>query len=479
MFVDRHSEIAFLNSLLTKIRPTTGQLLLLYGRRRVGKTALLQFWAEKSGVSYIYWMASKEPSNLQRRSLVATIMGVEEDEAPIFDSWTRTWQWVASQFENRSDRQILIIDELPYASDADPAVLSGLQQVWDQQLRDSNVIVALCGSQVNTMEAIMHNQSPLFGRLTAQWLLQPLPFYALNEFFPNWKIDEKVALYSVLGGIPAYLEWLDPSLSFTENLQQTILSPSSLFMAEPNLLLYEELQDIGTYHAVLRAISRGMHTVKEISDACLIGSQKTGFYLTRLQDLHFVERRLPATLTAAQRRKSRKGRYHLKDSYFRFYFRFIFPHLQSSRSVQSTVAHIRRELRPFVAFGFEQLCQEWINVQAQLGNLSFDPEQIGSHWSRRVQIDVVAVDFIQKQILLGECKWQDDAVSRATVRELVEEKTSRLFLDLGWNEDDWEVSYVFFSRNGFTAPSAEYASVYEMMLIDLESLESGLSPQEL
>lgn len=476
MFVDRYSEIKFLNSLLTKMRPTMGQLLLLYGRRRVGKTALLRHWAENSGAHYTYWMASKEPSNLQRRSLVATIMGVEEDAAPIFDSWTRTWKWIASQFENLSERHILIIDELPYASDADPAVLSGLQQVWDQQLRDSNVIIALCGSQVNTMEAIMHNQSPLFGRLTAQWLLQPLPFYALDAFFPDWHVDEKVALYSVLGGIPAYLEWLDPNVSFTENLQQTILSPSSLFMAEPHLLLYEELKDIGTYHAILRAISRGMHTTKEISDACLIGSQKTSFYLTKLQELHFVERRLPATLTPAQKRRSRKGRYHLKDAYFRFYFRFIFPHLQSSRSVQSTVAHIRRELRPFVAIGFEQLCQEWVNIQAHQGNLPFDPEQIGAHWSKRVQIDVVAIDFAQKQILLGECKWQENAVRLSVVRELIEEKTDKLFIDLGWDKDDWQISYAFFSRNGFTEPSAEYALAHHIILIDLESLERGVHP---
>lgn len=474
MFVDRHSEITFLNSLLVKTRPTKGQLLLLYGRRRVGKTALLRHWAEQSGTSYTYWMASKEPPNLQRRSLVATIMGVEEDAAPLFDSWTRTWKWVAQQFENRAERHILIIDELPYASNADPAVLSGLQQAWDQQLRDTHLIIALCGSQVNTMEAIMHNQSPLFGRLTAQWLLQPLPFYALDEFFPDWHVDEKVALYSVLGGIPAYLEWLDPNLSFIENLQQTILSPSSLFMAEPNLLLYEELKDIGTYHAILRAISRGMHTVKEISDACLIGSPKSNFYLTRLQELHFVERRLPATLTPAQRRKSRKGRYHLKDSYFRFYFRFIFPHLQTSRSVQSTVAHIRRELRPFVAIGFEQLCQEWVHVQGHQGKLSFDPEQIGSHWSRRVQIDIVAIDFAQKQILLGECKWQEDSARLSVVRELVEVKTAKLFLDLGWDKDDWQISYAFFSRNRFTEPAAEYGSSHNILLIDLESLADGL-----
>jgi hypothetical protein len=139
------------------------------------------------------------------------------------------------------------------------------------------------------------------------------------------------------------------------------------------------------------------------------------------------------------------------------------------------MAHIRRELRPFVAVGFEQLCQEWVNAQAHQGDLAFDPEQIGSHWSRRVQIDVVAIDFAQKKILLGECKWQDAAVGRSVIRELIEEKTPKLFLDLGWSEDDWQVSYVFFSRNRFTSPSAEYASMHDIVLIDLEALEKGLS----
>jgi hypothetical protein len=157
-------------------------------------------------------------------------------------------------------------------------------------------------------------------------------------------------------------------------------------------------------------------------------------------------------------------------------FRFIFPHLESSRSVQSTVAHIRRELRPFVAIGFEQLCHAWVNNQAYLGNLPLDPEQIGTHWSKRVQIDVVALDFAKKQIFLGECKWTDDAVGRSLVRELIEEKATKLFRDLDWAVEDWQVSYAFFSRNGFTEAAADYASMADILLVDLDSLESGLRP---
>lgn len=168
------------------------------------------------------------------------------------------------------------------------------------------------------------------------------------------------------------------------------------------------------------------------------------------------------------------GRYHLQDAYFRFYFRFIFPHLQSNRSVEPTLAHIKRELRPFIALRFEQLCQEWVHAQAQQGNLSLDPEQIGSHWSRRVQIDVVAVDFAKRQILLGECKWQEEVVRRSVVRELVEEKRPKLFRDLDWEESAWSVNYAFFSRSEFTEAATDYARTADVRLIDLQGLEAGL-----
>lgn len=474
MFVDRIAEINFLNTLLNKTRPTTGQLLLLYGRRRVGKTALLRHWVETGQHGYTYWMASKESPDLQRRSLAAAILNVSEDEAPRFDSWTRLWEWVGRQYAGLDERHILIIDELPYASEADAGMLAAMQQAWDQQLRDSQLIMALCGSQVNIMEAIMQHQSPLFGRLTAQWLLQPLPFYALAEFFPTWSTAERVALYAVLGSVPAYLEWLDPDLSFIENLRQVVLAPGSLFSAEPTLLLYEELTDLHTYQSILRAISQNKHTVKEISTACLLTSAQCGFYLSRLQELHFVERRLPVTLTPSEKRRSRRGRYHLSDPYFRFYYRFVLPHMQTIRPLAAAIEQIRRELRPFVAIAFERLCQQWIEAQALREQLPFAPEQIGSHWSKRVQIDVVAINFTTRHLLLAECKWQGDPVRRSVVRELFEEKRPKLFADLGWHEGEWQVHYAFFSREGFTVASAEYAAQHQIDLIDLPRLDAGL-----
>ena len=475
MFFDRQEELAFLNQLLTRKRPGPAQLILLYGRRRVRKTALLTHWAEQSGLPYTYWVADKEPPAAQRRSLTARLMDMPEEQAPAFDGWPAFWRWFAAQAAKDPARRILILDELSYASEADPAMLSALQHTWDQQLKTSNLMIVLCGSQVKTMETIMHHQSPLFGRFTGQWFLQPLPFSALKEFFPHWSPAERVALYAIVGGIPAYLEWLDPERNLSDNIRDVILSPGSMFMAEPSLLLYDELRELSSYLSTLRAISNGHHTLSAISEAALISRTNLTFFLSRLQDLHLVERRLPVTLTTSQQRRSKQGRYHVSDPYFRFYFRFLVPHQKSLLGPQETLQHIERELHAFVGLAFEQLARQWLVRQAQVGALPFTPEAVGAHWSRRVQIDVVAINWQSRDILLGECKWGTDLVSRQIVRELIEQKGPHLRRDLPDEGAGWTFHYALFAWAGFTETAMAEMAAQAGLLVDLPTLDAGLS----
>lgn len=475
MFVDRQEELAFLNKLLARQEAGSAQMVLLYGRRRVGKTELLRYWARNSGIRFIYWAADKEPDVLQRRSFMATVLDMPEEEATTFNSWPTLWRWLAPRLAAENDRQILILDELPYASEADPALLSALQHAWDQHLQQSKVVLVLCGSQVKTMEGILQNQSPLFGRFTGQWHLLPLPYSSLREFFPKWSAEEMVALYAIVGGVPAYLRWLDPNLGLVENIREVILSPGSMFMAEPELLLYDELRDLQTYLAVLRAISNGHHTMRNISNACLISSTDLTFYLLRLQELRLVERRLPVTLTTAQQRRSKKGRYHLSDPFFRFYFRFLLPHQKSLMQIEETVNHIQKELRSFVGLSFERLAQQWIVQKARVGGLPFSPEAVGSHWSRRVQIDVVAINWQSRDILLGECKWAERPVNRQVARDLVERKGPRVRRDLPQEGEGWTYHYALFSRSGFTDAAAREVQAREGLLVDLSSLDTFLT----
>ena len=430
MFVDRQAELAFWNSILERKRPSAAQLVLLYGRRRVGKTVLLRHWAEASGLSHTYWAAEKEPSALQRRKLFARVLGVEPARSATFDTWADCWQAIAATLGDR--RHILILDEFTYAAESDSAMLSSLQHAWDQRFKGSQLVIVLCGSHVQAMETLQAQQSPLFGRLTGQWHLRPLPFASLREFLPGWSAEERVAAYAVVGGVPAYLEWLDPQRSLSDNIREVILAPGSMFIAEPIFLLYDEVRDPRTHLAVLQAIGSGHHSLSEIANAALVGRTHLSAYLARLQELRLVERRLPVTIPPARRRRARRGRYHLRDPYFRFYFRFIAPYRDElTYRPERVLPLIRKGRRSFVGqTAFEELSRQWVTRQGETGQLSFEPEDVGSHWSRRVQVDVVAVNWRERAILLGECKWGVGAVKRDVIRELIERKSPQALQDI-------------------------------------------------
>jgi len=475
MFIERQKELNFFNNILTRQRPGPAQMILLYGRRRVGKTALLLHWVESNNTPYTYWSAEKEPANLQRRKLYARLQNIPVRQAPIFDSWAELWEAVANLIGQK--RHILILDEIPYAAEGDPATLSALQHAWDHYFQHSNIVLVLCGSQIKAMEALQFHQSPLFGRLTGQWHLQPLPFAALSKFLPDWSPEERVAAFAVVGGVPAYLNWLNPEISMAENIRQVMLDEGGMFLAEPAFLLYDEVREPQSYLAVLKAIGLGHHTLGDISNAAMIATSHLSTYLARLQDLKMVERRLPATTPPAQRRHSRQGRYHLQDPFFRFYFRFVAPFYDYLPfDNDKLLAKIKQELRAFVGqTTFEELAQQWVWQQGKAGGLPFVPDIVGSHWSRRVQVDVVAVNWAERQILLGECKWGHEAVSRQIVRELIERKMPLVARDLPDEGAGWKFHHALFARAGFTeAALAELVEANHGLAIDLPTLATQL-----
>jgi AAA+ ATPase superfamily predicted ATPase len=482
MFVDRQAELTFLESILERKHPSIAQFILLYGRRRVGKTVLLRHWAEQCDLPHTYWAAEKEPAALQRRKLYARILGVEPGQAPTFDSWAECWSAIAAILAG--NRHILILDEFTYAVESDPAMLSSLQHAWDQRFKQSQVVLVLCGSHVHVMETLQARQSPLFGRLTGQWHLQPLSFATLQEFLPGWSVEERVAAYAVVGGVPAYLEWLDPERSLSDNIRDVILAPGSMFVAEPTFLLYDEVREPSTYLAILKAIGAGNHTLSEISNAALVSKAHLSAYLARLRELRLVERRLPVTVPLNRRRRSRSGRYHLLDPYFRFYFRFLAPHQDDlAYRPEQVLPRIREGLRAFVGMtAFEELSRQWVaeasaelsRAQGRAGGLPFEVREVGGHWSRRVQVDVVAVNWTDRTILLGEAKWGTGAVGRSVIRDLIESKAPKVLKDLPGEGEGWQVHYAFFARAGFTAVARAEAESAGAQLVDLVKLDADL-----
>ena len=226
-----------------------------------------------------------------------------------------------------------------------------------------------------------------------------------------------------------------------------------------------------TYEAVLKSIAAGNKTPQEIGEALGISSSYLSPYLKQLEDLHLVQRRIAATIPPERREKTKTSQYHLIDPYLRFYFRFIAPNAELVEQELSQVLwdRIAEQIRAFVGMtAFEDLCREWVLVKARAGVLPMIPELVGSHWSANAQVDVVAVNWHDKAILLGECKWGVEAVGRSVIRELVE-KAPKVVLGEGW-----QVHFAYFTRAGFTDAAREEAQTMGATLVDLETLDKDL-----
>ncbi len=474
MFVDRYKELAELHSMMQSERGQAGKLLLVCGRRRAGTTTLLVQWAQQTDQPFIYKVARRETADACRQGFARAIWRwayPQETvlEPPRFASWEQLFVQMAQIIDQQP--LTLIWDEFPYAVESDPALPSLLQAAWDHHFKDRPLTLILAGSHIGMMVDLMNYQAPLYGRFTAQMSVGPLPFAALAEFFPEYSAAERVATYAVLGGIPAYLEQFTSTQSLSENIHQHLFQRVGMFRSEPMLLIGDLVRETRNYEAALRAVATGHRTPSEVARVTGIVPSNSAPYLKRLVELGLIERRVPATIPALQRQRTTRSRYHLSDSYLRFYYRFIEPDLEMVE-LDLTELLWERISEQFYAFvgatAFEELCREWTLAQARAGQLPFPPEIVGSHWDKSTQVDVVALNWREKAILLGECKWSRDVVCRSVVRELLD-KTPHVAPD-----SDWQVHYVFFSRAGFTDAARDEGNAAGARFVDLATLDADL-----
>lgn len=473
--VGRQQDLAELNTFITQ---PSGQFILVYGRRRVGKTTLLLHWAEQSGHPLIYWVASRDTAAQVRLSFVKSLWGWAypgSQSAPRFESWSEIFDLAAELIKGKltgNQRIILILDEFSYAAESDPSLPSYLQAAWDHRFKNSNVILVLAGSHLGMMTDLMSYQAPLYGRFTGQLPVEPLPFSVLRQFLPGYSLQEQVEVFSVVGGIPAYLERFNHAESVGANIQRLFIRRTGMFRSEPFMLIGDVVRrETQTYEAILKAIAEGNRTSKEIANTLGVPSSHLSPYLRQLSALRLIERRLPATVAPSKRRISRNSRYHLVDPYLRFYFRFIAPNLNMVELELGDILwqRINEQFSSYVgATAFEELCRQWTIERARAGKLPFAPELVGSHWSSTEQVDVVAINWREKAILLGECKWWQDAIGANVIKELVAKSASVA------PAEDWKVFFALFSRSGFSDAAVAEALKVDAQLIDLSRLVEDL-----
>jgi len=470
-FVDREMELSLLNDLFQR---RSAQLLVLYGRRRIGKTTLLTHWLSGLEGRYFYWVATQTSTVNQLRGFSQALYSFLNPGSRIDPTFSyASWEAAFDEIHRAAaqERFVVILDEFTYIIQANPEVSSILQHAWDHQLKErANVFLILTGSLAGMIQRhVLDYQAPLYGRATGRIRLRALPFGALVDVLPRYKADQRVAVYAIAGGVPAYLELFNDNLSIIENLQQRIVTPANIMMEDAVFLLHEQLDEPRNYMAIIEAIAAGHHTLSDLARMAGISRTHISKYLGVLQELGYVERQVPATVRRPQ--KSRKGRYVIVDPYMRFYFRFLYPNLSflERGMQQQTISLLQDHLADFIGtHTFEELCQDWITVQADLGKLPFLPDRVGGFWSPQAQVDVVATSWRTKNILLGECKWVQGKVGRGVVRQLAE-KSERVV-----PKGDWKLHLVLFARQGFTQVAREEAGALNATLVTMEQLEKDL-----
>jgi uncharacterized protein len=481
-FLGREAELALLDD--TWDSPGA-QMLILYGRRRVGKTALLVRWIRQSSQRVLYWVATPSSKDAQMKSFSQAVFNFAGPQMPATDdftygSWERAWQQVAWLAKN--ERVALFIDEFTYLLETNPELAGQLQNFWDHTLSQTNLMLVLCGSHLGMMKReFLSYQAPLYGRASAQIHLRPLPFGITGAYFPKYSAVDRVAIYSIFGGVPAYWERIDPRLSVSKNILRQLLRPNNLLQSEPCLLLQDFVSDPHNYIAILSAIAHGARTPKEIEAATGLPNVQVPKYLSVLAEAGFVERKTSITGNP----NSRSGRHSIVDAYLRFYYRFLEKRQdQIALGIQEqALAEIGRHMVDFIGtHTWEELCREWTLRASAKGALPFLPDQVGSAWNRHVQIDVAGINRMEKTLILGECKWGQTAIERPVLSNLIE-KAQQIVPTQG----KWRVYFLGFSRSSWTSGAYAYQNEVEnnpisgnnwrsagMRLLDLNQVDHDL-----
>lgn len=321
-FIGRDRETAFLAEIAESNKP---ELFVLYGRRRVGKTELLQRFCQ--GRRAVYFLAAQVRSKDNLRVFASAVVEGLDDRLAgevEFPDWGSALSFLAERAGD--ERLIVVIDEFPYLCESDKSVPSQVQRFWDTRGKTSHMLLVLCGSQVSFMEKeVLAEQSPLFGRRTAQRRLEPLRPLDTLRFFPEWDVSERVLSYAILGGMPAYLRRFDTDRSLRENLLAEVLRPEGYLFDEVNFLLRSELTNPATYASILAACSRGARRLNDIALEVGVDSTTANKYLHVLRELRLVEREIP--LSDPDPLRSRRGTYRVVDRFLQFHFRHVQPHL--------------------------------------------------------------------------------------------------------------------------------------------------------
>ena len=423
--------------------------MVLYGRRRLGKTCLLRHFCES--LPCCYYMADRVGESSARSSL-ALAMAVALQEPVLESAQFRDWYELFAAFDRLRDpsqRFVLVLDEYQYLCEMQPAFSSFVQKWWDEHWQKQNLMLVLCGSVTSMMHRETLAQSaPLYGRSSGQCLLRPLRFPHLAEFFPGRTSEDLVELYAVAGGVPRYLELCQPFGSATEALDELVLARTGPLYGEARLLLTDELKSPNVCWSILHALGGGCRRISELGSRLGLPANQLTRYISLLRDLFLVERDVP--VLERNPGKSKKGIYTIADPFLNLWFGCVYPY--ESFLEFGGVERVRARLAPLlvrhVAACFETICRGYVRERA----MEFGCLRVGRQWGRHYEIDVAGVDAKGRLAVVGECKWSTTQIGLPLLTAL-REKVAANTLPVAPG-----CRYLLFSKAGFSQELRDLAA---------------------
>lgn len=461
MLLGREKEQAMLESLY---QSNKFEFLILYGRRRVGKTSLLREFSRKHPCIFFSAQEKNETLNLRDFSnAIRTALGYQAELR--FDSWETAFTFLNDQCGDQ--RMILIMDEFPYLAEDNPSVKSILQHMIDLRLKEKNFFLILCGSSVSFMEKeVLGAHSPLYGRSTAQYEMKPFDYLDSALFFPDWSPEKRLISYGILGGIPAYLVAFSSSLSLQENIAWNILRESSFLRNETQNLLKMELREPAIYNSIFEAIATGSSRLNDIALKIHEEQSKCSRYISTLQGMRLIEKKSPC----GEKENSRKTLYQITDPFFCFWYRYLFPNRSyyDLLGEKDASEEIMESLSDYLGPVFEKICTQYIIRRAKARTLPFVPAHLGRWWGnnpkkkKQDDIDILALNTTGEKAIFCECKYRNQRFDEKELQDLLD-ASEILALPR-------ERSYILFSKSGFTASVQKYAATHEIELITPDQL---------
>jgi len=457
-FIDREKELAALEKAWQR---KEAQLLVIYGKRRVGKTELIKHFMKDK--PHIYFLGQRVNGIDNRRWLADLAADHFKDDflkTAGFPDWRAFFQYGRDRIKTRT---VLVIDEFPYLTESEKGLPSIFQTGWDEYLHKTPVFLILCGSSIAMMESeVLAEKSPLFGRRTGQIQLKPFRFAEARKFYPRASFDKCLEFYTLAGGNPGYLKRLNPACSVIDNIISQVLPPEAFLAREVEFLLREELREPRNYFAILKAIAFGKSKIGEIVNDTGLDKGILHRYLFTLDDLQVIHKEVPVTERLPL--KSRKGIYRIQDQFIKFWFRHILPNratIEEGR-FERLLPRLESDFPALVAENYEKLAVDIVRAHE---DLFFTMDAAGRWWNREEEIDLVAINEERREILFGEAKWSARPVGIDVYRDL---KRKAPLVD--WHNGERTERFCLFSRSGFTKDMRELARKEQVILFQRDQL---------